>query len=173
MAVRSVAAKATAADCPGPHHVLESPRALFPHKPASRFEAVAKEVEPLVRMGAIADARHSRNWAGCRGSDSPPVRSACTGNRRSTRPSGCARRARRTRQHTEQSRYDNGPDIKFHHLIQRPEPNDTDRYPQPGWHRGGESRPLAPRRSAIAAARQASGIFTARNISSTRSTIRY
>src|SRR5947209_4187081 len=46
---------ASAPDRPGPHLVLERRQALLAHQPATRFEPVAQELEPLARLLAVAD----------------------------------------------------------------------------------------------------------------------
>src|SRR5207253_6077680 len=48
---------ASAPDRPGPHLVLERRQALLAHQPATRFEPVAQELEPLPRLLAVADQR--------------------------------------------------------------------------------------------------------------------
>ena len=50
-------AVAPATHRPRPHLVLERPQALLANEPAARLEPVAKEVEPLARLLAVADPR--------------------------------------------------------------------------------------------------------------------
>src|SRR5882724_1595321 len=50
-----VEAVAAAPDRPGPHLVLERLQALLAHQPATSFEPVAQELEPVPRLAAVAD----------------------------------------------------------------------------------------------------------------------
>src|SRR5579862_946698 len=50
-------AVAAAADGPRPHLVLYRLQALLTHQSSTRFEPVSKELEPLARLSAVAEAR--------------------------------------------------------------------------------------------------------------------